>query len=63
MSPTISKMHIRFENRKNAAQNACAKIRTGSAPMFKMKNIGNQIVPKLDNVIRLYFENVNVLPT
>ena len=31
--------------------------------MCKIKSIGNQIVPKSDDVIRIYFENVNRLPT
>ena len=61
MSPTISQMRIRSENKENTIQNPCAKNRAGSTSMCETKRVGNQLECRLDDTIMLYFENVNGL--
>ena len=62
MSPPISQMGTRSENGEKTAQNPCTRSCADSTPMCKIKIFGNQLAPKLDDVIMIFFENVNVLP-
>ena len=63
MSPTVSQMRIRSENIDVTAQNPCTKSRAGSMPLCKIEIHGNQLSLKPDDILRLYFENVNDIPT
>ena len=54
---TISQIQIQSDNGKTTKSSFVV------TPVCKIKTIGNQLMPKLDDVIRLYVENVRGLPT
>ena len=57
----FSDVHSIWES-QNTAQHPYTKRRAESNHACKIQSIGNKLVPKLDNAIKLYFENVNGLP-
>ena len=63
MSPTVSQTRIRSGNIDVTAQNPCTKSRAGSTPLCKIPIHGNLLSLKPKDTLRLYFENVNGLPT